>query len=129
MTCPMYRDYEVGAFDQQAFTDHVQQCTVCKHFIQKDKMLMAQVEILKRQPIPSPVLWPRIEEALRQEHRKSSRSAFSHGLRGWLFLSVLSVWGPLPSGKWISIHQSPMVFQRREPSSEPSRLNPIRPCT
>ncbi len=69
MSCEAYRQFELGELEETVFNRHAQNCVECQRLLAQDAQLLALAKSL-RPPGSNPLLWAKIENALRAEQQK-----------------------------------------------------------
>lgn len=77
LNCEFYEQREMGLLNEGAFVRHAQECPACQKILRQDAHVLALMRS-EQQPATSPLLWAKIENALRTEKRRSAfrQSAF-----------------------------------------------------
>lgn len=99
MNCKELEKYDRGDLDEVEFERHAATCQVCQQALQIDREIVTRAKQL-RQPINAPLLWDRIDQALRKEKDKDlllspqtpvpweqKRERVSHS---WRFVRIVS---------------------------------------
>ncbi len=91
MSCERYRQFELGELEETTFTRHAQSCAACQRLLEQDTQLLALAKILK-QPAANPLLWAKIENALRAEQqRQRSRWLMRWEEQKWNVLRLAAI--------------------------------------
>jgi hypothetical protein len=69
MSCEFYQKYELGEIGEDQFHRHAPACAECQKLLAQDAQLLALAKNLTP-PKSSPLLWAKIEKALRAEPQK-----------------------------------------------------------
>ena len=69
MSCEAYRQFELGEMEETVFNRHSANCAECQRLLTQDAQLFALAKSLKP-PVANPLLWAKIENALRAEQQK-----------------------------------------------------------
>jgi hypothetical protein len=69
MSCEAYRQFELGEMEETAFNRHAPNCVECQRLLAQDAQLLTLAKRLTL-PVASPLLWAKIENALRAEQQK-----------------------------------------------------------
>lgn len=69
MSCEAYRQFELGEMEEALFNRHVPSCAECQRLLVHDAQLLTLAKSLKP-PIANPLLWAKIENALRADQQK-----------------------------------------------------------
>jgi hypothetical protein len=91
MSCEAYRQFELGEMEETVFNRHAQNCTECKRQLEQDAQLLTLAKSLKP-PVSNPLLWAKIENALRAEQQKR-RPAWLEAMQEhkWTLLRIAAV--------------------------------------
>ncbi len=69
MSCEAYRQFELGEMEETVFSRHAPSCAECQRLLAQDAQLLTLAQNMKP-PIANPLLWAKIENALRAEQQK-----------------------------------------------------------
>ena len=69
MNCHWIEDFENGRIGEESFQKHINSCAHCKKYANDNSELIKLAKSLKEE-INAPLLWNRIENALRKENQK-----------------------------------------------------------
>jgi len=72
MNCEFYQKHELGEMDESEFSLHLTACSECQKLIEQDARILTLARSLQK-PAASPLLWAKIENALRAEQQKNRR--------------------------------------------------------
>ncbi|MCI0697518.1 hypothetical protein L0337_36610 [candidate division KSB1 bacterium] len=69
MSCKVYRQFKLGEMEETVFNRHAPSCAECQRLLAQDVQLLTLAKSLKP-PVANPLLWAKIENALRAEQQK-----------------------------------------------------------
>jgi len=72
MSCEFYQKRELGEMAESEFSLHLTACSKCQKLIEQDARILTLAQSLQK-PVASPLLWAKIENALRAEQQKNRR--------------------------------------------------------
>jgi hypothetical protein len=91
MSCEFYLKYESGEMPESEFQSHVRACSTCQKLVEQDAQLLALAKNL-RQPAGAPLLWAKIEHALRAERQRQRPSwPANFQKQKWALLRIAAV--------------------------------------
>jgi hypothetical protein len=72
MNCEFYQKRELGEMAESEFSLHLATCSACQKLVAQDEQILTLAQSLQK-PLASPLLWAKIENALRAEQQKNRR--------------------------------------------------------
>lgn len=91
MNCEFYQKHELGAIGAEEFSQHLAACSACRKLVEDDARILTLAQSLP-QPAPSPLLWAKIENALRAEQQTNlRRRRFNWAEQKWTLLRLAAV--------------------------------------
>lgn len=79
MSCEFYQKRELGEMNEAEFSLHLPACAECQKLLEQDARILTLAQSLQK-PAASPLLWAKIENALRAEQQRNRR----YGPINWL---------------------------------------------
>jgi len=91
MNCEFYQKHELGEIDENEFSQHLTTCSECQKLVEQDARILTLAQNLQK-PVASPLLWAKIENALRAEQQRNRRYwRFSWPEQKWTLLRMAAV--------------------------------------
>lgn len=72
MSCEFYQKRELGEMNEAEFSLHLPACAECQKLLEQDARILTLAQSLQK-PAASPLLWAKIENALRVEQPRNRR--------------------------------------------------------
>ena len=91
MNCEFYQKHALGEIDENEFSQHLAACAVCQKLVAQDGQILTLAQNLQK-PVASPLLWAKIENALRAEQQTKRRyGRVSWPEQKWTLLRLAAV--------------------------------------
>ena len=91
MNCEFYQKRELGEINESEFSQHLATCSACQKLVEQDARILTLAQNLQK-PVASPLLWAKIENALRAEQQRNRRTwRFSWLEQKWTLWRIAAV--------------------------------------
>lgn len=77
MGCSFYRDFELGSMTENQFQEHLRTCAECQTVNSQDEQILTLAKELN-EPIRAPLLWGKIENAIKNEQERQGHRLPHH---------------------------------------------------